>query len=390
MPLVLIGIDASRATGERLTGTERYSREIIRAFVQVAAQAAPQHRFRLYTRTAEAVPHITDHNIEYVHIPQPRAWTHIGLAQEIAARPPDTLFIPAHVLPFSRPKHLRTVVVIHDVGYRYFPSAHPFTQRLYLDLSTAFTSRFATQLIAVSEKTKQDVMKFYRAPTSKIVVAPEGIVPQLEVNAQDIAAVQAKFNLPPQQPYFLHIGTLQPRKNLRRLLLAFAALRDSIQSPTANPSTSSGRSLQSPLLVLAGNPGWGAEDLPALARTLNMESAVRFTGYITDAEKSALLRGAYAYVVPSLYEGFGLPVLEAQSVGTPVLCSNTSALPETAGDAALLFDPSNERAIAAALQTLLLDKQLRASLIPKGHANVQRFSWQASAKIILDVLEGRD
>ena len=124
--------------------------------------------------------------------------------------------------------------------------------------------------------------------------------------------------------------------------------------------------------------------------SLNLENVVRFTGYITDAEKSALLRGAYAYVAPSLYEGFGLPVLEAQSVGTPVLCSNTSALPEIAGDAALQFDPSNERAIAAALQTILLDKPLRASLIPKGHANVQRFSWQASAKIILGALEGRD
>ena len=227
---MLIGIDASRATAERLTGTERYSHEIIRALVQ----AAPQHRFRLYTRTADTVPHITGHNIEHVHIAQPRLWTHTGLAQEIAARQPDALFIPAHVLPLSRPKHVRTVVVIHDVGYRYFPSAHPFTQRLYLDLSTAFTSRFATKLISVSETTQQAVMKFYRTPASKIVVAHEGVLPLPEVSTQDSAAVQAKFNLPSQQPYFLHIGTLQPRKNLRRLLLAFATLRDSIHSPITN------------------------------------------------------------------------------------------------------------------------------------------------------------
>jgi glycosyltransferase involved in cell wall biosynthesis len=381
---VLIGIDASRATGKCLTGTELYSREIIHALLQ----AAPHHRFRLYVRTPQASDFLrfisseSDADVEVIPIHQPRLWTHIGLAGELKARPPDVLFIPAHVLPFSRPKGLRTVVAIHDVGYRYFPSTHPFTQRLYLDLSTAFSAHFATQLIAVSQATQQDLMKFYHVPTSKIVVAHEGLVPLLKVTEQDIISTQSRFNLQPNQPYFLHIGTLQPRKNLRRLLLAFATLRDSIQSPISN--------LQSPLLVLAGNKGWGAEDLPALARYLNIADFVRFPGYITEAEKSALLRGAHAYVFPSLYEGFGLPVLEAQSIGTPVLCSNTSALPEVAGDGALLFDPSHERSIAAALQRILLDRDLRASLIPRGHANVQRFSWQAGARAILEVLEGRE
>ncbi len=379
---MIIGIDASRATGERLTGTELYSREIIRALVQVAAQHAPQHRFRLYTRTTDVVPSITGDNIEHAHIKQARLWTHKGLAREIAERPPDALFIPAHVLPFSRPTGLRTVVTLHDVGYRHFPSAHPFVQRVYLDLSTAFSARFATQLIAVSEATRHDVMKFYRVPAAKIEVVHEGLVPLPEVSLQEIEATRTKFNLSAEQPYFLHIGTMHPRKNLRRLLLAFAALCDSMQSPIPNH--------QSPFLVLAGSPGWGGEDLPALARALGLAERVRFAGYISEAEKSALLRGAYAYVAPSLYEGFGLPVLEAQSVGTPVLCSNTSALPEVAGEGALLFDPSNERAIAAALQCILLDKALRASLIPKGHANVQRFSWQAGARAILGVLGGRD
>ena len=380
---MLIGIDASRATDERLTGTELYSREIIRALVQVA----PQHRFRLYTRTASPVPGIASANIEHVHIPQPRLWTHKGLAQEIAVRPPDALFIPAHVLPLARPKGLRTVVAIHDVGYRHFPSAHPFMQRLYLDLSTAFSARCATKLIAVSEATRRDVLKFYRIPAAKISVAHEGLVPLPDVGTQDIEAARTKFNLPPDQLYFLHIGTLQPRKNLRRLLMAFAAFCDSMPSPTLRQAQDAVSNLQSPVLVLAGGPGWGGEDLPALAQALGLAERVRFTGYITAAEKSALLRGAYAYVAPSLYEGFGLPVLEAQSVGTPVLCSNTSSLPEVAGEGALLFDPSHERAIAAALQRLLLDKNLRTSLIPKGHANAQRFSWQASAKIILGVLE---
>ena len=118
-----------------------------------------------------------------------------------------------------------------------------------------------------------------------------------------------------------------------------------------------------------------------------MAEQVRFAGYISDVEKAALLRGAFAYVAPSLYEGFGLPVLEAQSVGTPVLCSNTSSLPEVAGDGALLFNPAHEQAIAAALQCILLDANLRTRLINKGYENVKRFSWHSCAMKILGVLE---
>ena len=359
---MFIGIDASRATGERLTGTELYSREIIRHLVQVA----PQHRFRLYTRTlvdrSTLVGDVS--NAEVVHIHQPRLWTHMGLAREVAARPPDALFIPAHVLPLASAWHFRnatpikTVVTVHDVGYRYFPSAHLLKQRLYLDLSTAFSARFASHLIAISQATKQDVMKFYRAPESKITVAHEGIVPLPETSAADEEATRIKFNLSTHstdQPYFLHIGTLQPRKNLRRLLIAFAAVLDSLHAPHAT--------LHAPLLVLAGGAGWGAEDLPALARSLGVAERVRFAGYISETEKAVLLRGALAYVSPSLYEGFGLPVLEAQSVGTPVLCSNTSSLPEVADDGALLFNPAHEQAIAAAMQRILLDENLRTRLI---------------------------
>ena len=389
---MFIGIDASRATGERLTGTELYSREIIRHLVQ----AAPQHRFRLYTRVAATPGLFVGYasNAEVVHIQQPRLWTHVGLAREIAARPPDALLIPAHVLPLPGAWHFRTatpiktVVTVHDVGYRYFPSAHPLKQRLYLDLSTAFSARFASQIIAVSQATQQDVMKFYHAPASKITVAHEGIVPLPETNAEDEEVTRIKFNLSTNQPYFLHIGTLQPRKNLRRLLIAFAAVRDSFQSSQSPQSSQSLISnLQSPLLVLAGGAGWGAEDLPGLARSLGVAEQVRFAGYISDVEKAALLRGAFAYVAPSLYEGFGLPVLEAQSVGTPVLCSNTSSLPEVAGDGALLFNPAHEQAIAAALQCILLDANLRTRLINKGYENVKRFSWHSCAMKILGVLE---
>jgi alpha-1,3-rhamnosyl/mannosyltransferase len=194
-------------------------------------------------------------------------------------------------------------------------------------------------------------------------------------------AVLHKFGLAADQPYFLHIGTLQPRKNLHNLLVAYAAVRGSIPAPHPNVSV--------PHLVLAGAAGWGNEaaKLKARAREARLLDFVHFTGYIDATEKAALLRNAFAYVCPSRYEGFGLPVLEAQSVGVPVLCSDTSSLPEIVGDGALRFNPAQVQAIAAALQCAVLDVNLRENLIAKGLQNVRRFSWQTCAQKTLQVIE---
>ena len=376
---MIIGIDASRAASAHPTGTELYSREIIRALLQ----GAPQDDFRLYTRDDADLPlEGVAASVEVVHIPQRRLWTHTGLAHEIDQRPPDVLFIPAHVMPFRQAIRKTTpiVVAMHDLGYRYFPAAHPFRQRAYLDLTTGFAARFADGLVAVSVATRQDLMRFYHADTAKIIVAHEGVVPLPDVSALACEQVRQRFNLPAHQPFFLHVGTLQPRKNLRRLLMAFAELRASWK--VIGPVNQARFTLHDPLLVLAGAPGWGREDLPALAQHLGIQDSVRFTGYVSDVEKSALLRSAFVLVFPSLYEGFGLPVLEAQSVGTPVLCSQTSSLPEMAGEGALMFDPQDEHAIAAALQRILLDSGLRAGLIKHGTENVKRFSWTRSAELV--------
>jgi glycosyltransferase involved in cell wall biosynthesis len=382
---VVIGIDASRLTATVHTGTERYSRAVIAALIR----QAPQHQFRLYAR--DLLP-LSDEeglrfaqgegsapgNIETIFIDQPRLWTHVGLAREIAASPPDALFIPAHVLPFPQALHrtTRTVVTIHDVGYRHFPGAHPWRQRLYLDVSTALTARCASALVVDSEVTRRDVQRFYHAPAGKIRVAYPGLLPLAPTTPADADAARAKFGVPAGRPYALYVGTLQPRKNLRRLLRAWRqAFSDSAELP---------------LLILAGAQGWGGEDLRAEVASLGLASGVIFTGYVSDIEKAALLRGARAFAFPSLYEGFGLPVLEAQSAGVPVVCSNTSSLPEVAGDAALLVDPLDEAALARALRQAMCDECARARLIAAGTANVARFSWEACAAVVLECLEGKD
>ncbi|HEY3289844.1 MAG TPA: glycosyltransferase family 1 protein, partial [Anaerolineae bacterium] len=318
---MIIGIDASRITTGTSTGTERYAREVISALVKLA----PQHTYRLYTRAPldsdflQSLMAVRAAPILVVMMRQPHLWTHLRLARELNTRPPDALFIPAHVLPLPQAYHrtTRTVVTIHDVGYRHFPAAHPFKQRAYLDVSTSISARFASAIIADSAATKADVQRYYHTPETRIHVAYPGPVPLASVTEEEESAVGAKYNLTVEQPYVLSIGTLQPRKNLRRLLLAFAQL---MSHHAQTPGDA-----RRPHLLIAGKPGWGGEDLQGDVRRLDLTDYVRFLGYVDDKEKAVLLKRASVFAFPSLYEGFGFPVLEAQQAGVPVVCSNTSS-----------------------------------------------------------------
>jgi glycosyltransferase involved in cell wall biosynthesis len=380
---VLIGIDASRATGARLTGTERYSREVIAALIRIA----PQHCFRLYLRDRPAggfpLPEVPAVGVEHRPIRIRRLWTHVGLARELMRHPPDVLFVPAHVLPvaFAWPqmrRRIHAVVTVHDVGYRHFPSAHPPAQRLYLDLGTRLSVRCAGAVIVDSEATRRDVIRFYSNSIAhnRIIVAHPGWPSLAEVSEEEARRTLAKFGLDDGRPYALHVGTLQPRKNLRRLIQAWARISRSADA----------RELR---LVLAGGQGWGGEDWNAIIEAAGVRSSIVLTGYVSDAQKATLMRRAQAYIFPSLYEGFGFPLLEAQSAGLPVACSNASSLPEIAGGSALLFDPLDVEAIAGALRVILFDEGVRRRLIEAGRRNVMRFSWDACARVILESLQAR-
>jgi glycosyltransferase involved in cell wall biosynthesis len=363
---MLIGIDASRAVVARPTGTEVYSRRLIQALLELESQQTPvRHVFRLYLRDAPPADAFPGADLRV--IPFPRLWTHIRLSWEMTRRPPDALFVPAHVLPPIHPG--ASLVTIHDLGYLYFPQAHPRLQRLYLDLSTRWNARAAACIVADSKATKADLVARYRTPPEKIVVAYPGYDDTLAPvrDPAVIEAAKARYGI--AGDYLLYLGTLQPRKNLARVIEAFASLQ-------------SGASL-----VLAGRRGWLYDDLFDRVRRLGLERRVRFPGYVADEDKAALLSGASAFVFPSLYEGFGLPVLEAQACGCPVITSTTSSLPEVAGDAALLVDPQDTVAIAAAIRRIAADSGLRTTLVERGLANVRRFSWEACARATLDAIE---
>ncbi len=373
---MLIGIDASRALRAKRTGTERYSLEIIQHLLLLPA--AVQHQWRLYVDvipTQEFFPAQTpgaaQPNVEICHLPARRLWTHMALAREVVQRKPDLLFIPAHVLPFVIPSHRLppSVVTLHDLGYHYFPEAHTHFQRLYLQLSTRWSALMATRLIAVSQATASDLNKFYGTSPDKIQVVHEAGMSD-QIDHAVATNVRQQYNLP--RPYVLFVGTLQPRKNLVRLIQAYAKLHR-----TAAISWD---------LVLAGG-GWLRQSLPVLVSKLGLSERIHLIGYVADAHLPALYAGATFFCFPSLFEGFGLPVLEAQRYGAPVITANNSSLPEIAGDAAILVDPLDVDAIADAMLRLSQDEALRQKLIAAGYANVKRFSWEKAARETLAVLE---
>ena len=371
---MLIGIDASRATRARRTGTERYSLEIIRHLLRLPQAAA--HDWRLYT-DVDADPAFfqagDDVRVEMRVLSARRMWTHRALGREVLRHPPDALFIPAHVLPFAIPSSRLppSVVTVHDLGYRYFPQAHTRSQRWYLEISTRWNVAHATRVIAVSQATARDIQAAYGTPAAKMRVIYEAANGWTRADAAAQQAVREIYGL--KRPYALFTGSIQPRKNLKRLIAAYARLHAAEPPPWD--------------LALTGARGWLSDPLYEQVQTLGLEGRVHFTGYVPDDDLVALLSGAHFFVFPSLFEGFGLPVLEAQSVGVPVMTANNSSLPEIAGDAALLVDPTDVDAIAEAMLRLSQDDALRQRLIQAGYENVKRFSWTKAAQETLAVLE---
>ncbi|MFZ5916115.1 MAG: glycosyltransferase family 4 protein [Chloroflexota bacterium] len=370
---MLIGIDASRTTVARRTGTENYTLHLIRTLLSLWNGMASRPHVRLYFRDRPAPDLLPpDEHVEQRTMPFPRLWTHLRLSWEMVRRPPDLLFVPAHVLPPLRPR--RSIVAVHDLGYLHFPQAHRTLDRLYLDLSTRWNARVAAHILADSQATKADLMRHYATPAGKISVVypgPDEALRRVDDPAA-VAAVKAKYGI--TADYVLYLGTLQPRKNLARLVDAFARLHTQYE-------------LRNTQLILAGRKGWLYDQIFSRVQAHGLAERIVFTDYLPNADLPTLLSGARAFAFPSLYEGFGFPVLEAMRCGVPVVCANTSSLPEIAGDAALLIDPLDTGALAAALAQALSDEPLRAELIARGYAQAQRFSWDRAARQVAAVIE---
>lgn len=275
--------------------------------------------------------------------------------------PPAGLYhATEHLLPrLARP----AVLTVHDLIFEAFPQHHTRTNRAFLRVAMPLFVRAADAIIAVSQHTRQDLVERYATPADKIRVIYEGIDERFApIGPPGMAAIRTKYS--PERPYLLMVGTLEPRKNHAAAMRCLARLK---------------RAGHPHRLLISGAKGWLFEPVAALVDELGLAGDVSFAGRVPDAELPALYAGADALLMPSLYEGFGFPVLEAMACGTPVVCSHASSLPEVAGDAALLVHPTDDESLAAAVDRILTEPGLADDLRRRGVAQAARFRWAQCA-----------
>lgn len=369
---MLIGINAVAAFKRPRTGVEEYTYQLIKHLTML--ETAGQHRFILYVNNAnvivgssarrdKAMPWKLPDNflIKKLSWPLPM-WTQIRLALEMLWHKPDALFIPVHVLPRLCPEN--SIVTVHGLEYEYYPEMYPKTHIRYIRWATKDALRRARKIIAVSENTKKDLIKLYGGQPEKIEVVHHGI----EITKRQLSIMsksRANRDWQRKNLYLLFIGRLETKKNIQGLIDAFKLLKLKYQAPHK--------------LILVGIKGYGYDRL-SFGRDIIQK------GYVSEREKWTLLKNADAFILPSFYEGFGMPILEAQAAGCPVIASNVSSMPEVAGKGAILIGPRNIEEICEALYKIISDNRFREDLIKKGYENIKRFSWQKCAKATLKVL----
>ena len=287
----------------------------------------------------------------------------------------DVYHGPAVFLPHVKFGY-RSVVTIHDLVSFLFPETVPRKYSLYMRLMTRLAVRSADRVIAVSHATKTDLEQVLRVPSAKIVVIHEAVGPEFArpVPPEVVEAVVRRYGL--RRPYCLFVGNLEPRKNLPALIEAFAEVRRRLEA-TPHP----------PQLVLAGTRAWFHAGIFRAVERHELGAAVVFTDYVPLADLPALYAGATCFVFPSLYEGFGLPVLEAMAAGAPVVAARAGSIPEVASDAALLVDAHVPGELATAIESVLTDAALRERLVLRGRARSAAFEWDTVARRTLAVYQ---
>jgi len=282
----------------------------------------------------------------------------------------DVFHAPHYVLPPLLP--CPAVVTIHDCIHLMFPEYLP-NRAAYLYARTFMTlaAKRSARVLTVSEASKRDILHFFHVPAAKVEVIYNAIDDRFdrEPDAVDVERVRQRYQL--NDPFLLYAGNIKPHKNVDRVIEAFARLKK--------------RGHEALKLLIIGDEISKSPQLRRAVHRLQLHQQVRFLGFVPDATLAVLYRLADVFVFPSLYEGFGLPPLEAMASGTPVVTSNVSSLPEVVGDAALLVDPRDAEAIAAAIERILTDEPLRRALIQKGLGRSHEFSWERSVRRIRDV-----
>lgn len=302
-----------------------------------------------------------------------RMWMLVGLSLEFFFRLscPDVFFSPTHYAPIISPK--KSVISILDVSYIRYPQLFKKSDLNQLTKWTRYSVRKASKIFTISQASKDDIIKEYGIAADRIAVTYPGIREESSIkykllSMEDIAK---KYGI--RGDYILFVGTLQPRKNVTRLVEAFSKLKNKKIN-----------------LVIVGKKGWLYEEILEAPDKFHVKDRVKFLDFVSDEDLPSIYKNALCFILPSLYEGFGLPVLEAMKYGCPVITSNVSSLPEAGGDAAIYIDPLNVDDIVRNLELVISPSadgsELREKLIKKGYEQVKKFSWEKTAKETLDVL----
>lgn len=317
------------------------------------------------TPTAD-MPRESD-NWQYIVFPSKKLWTLFGLSRKLASNPQklDVFFSPTHYSPVTR---IKTVISILDVSYINFKNLYKKSDLYKLKYWGGYSIRKAKKIITISESSKSDIIDAYSLSSDKLSVVYPGVKDIKTTITMD--EFKKKYGI--SKDYILFVGTLQPRKNIVRLIEAFSKLNSSVD------------------LVIVGKKGWQFEEILQAPKKFNVEDRVKFIHDVDEDELPSFYENAKMLVLPSLYEGFGLPVIEAMQYGCPVVTSNVSSLPEAGGEAALYIDPENVSDIVEKIQKVLNDENFRMEMIKKGKEHVKKFSWEKAAKETLAVLEGVD
>lgn len=380
-----IGIDYTAGVNQG-AGIGRYTRSLVAA----VAELDHTNEYVLFysLKRGGASPHLGElHRLLRAHpnfsarrAPLPeRAMTilwhrlHIPCGVDQFTGPLDVFHSPDFVAAPQR--RGRSIVTIHDLSFLAAPDCAEPSLRKYLRRAVWDSVRKADSLVAVSANTKADLVRLLRIPGERIDVVPNGTDERFSpvTEPERIAGLRAQLGL--NEPYILTVGTLEPRKNLVRLLEAYRLLRDRGMAQR---------------LVIAGRKGWLYGPIFEAVNRLDLGPTVTFLDFVDDADLPALYSAAEAFVYPSIYEGFGIPPLEAMACGTPVIASNTSSLPEVLDKAAILVDPVDTRAIAWGIDRVLNNKEERESLIRAGRERAAMFPWIPAAAKLIEIYQRKD
>ncbi len=369
-----IAIHASELDQERIDGTRVYISQLLKHFHKLNSE----DEFLIYHKgdfnSELAPPEAENYTIKKIN-PAP-FWTQNKFSMQVFRDNVDVLWMPLHDLPMVRRKNMKTVVTAHDLAFKLFPETFTKKDLLKLNLLADYSFPNADKIIAISEATKNDLLKFYpKIKEENIQVIHHGFDAsfwQKDLSDDEIEKVLKKFNVI-ENKYLIYVGAIQPRKNLKFLIKVFDRIKKNYPELK---------------LVLAGGNGWMWQDVYQAAEISKFSNDIIFTKNIPFAVMRILLRSAKLFVLPSLYEGFGIPVLEAMASGVPAVCANNSSLSEVGGEAVGFFETDSLDDCENEILKVLNNSDLQNEMILKGLKRVGNFSWEKCAEETLGVLRG--